>query len=640
VKALEFLWRLALSVGSALGVIALTVLTLFTFAQVVDVVPFGTAFLWANLGVAVSLLVLVLGISAAVEAGARRWGKRVAGEVFVAPVVGIIVLAGLLTQPSPPRTVPFDADAIQRPIRKPHDIVLIVDPADPAVKRLVLEARSQPNVVGPNRLDRWGLDVAFGLVALRPLSEGRPWSLKLAPTTDRRLLMRSLASLDPKEDVRATASLGRAVRDVAVHHLIGWRPRTTRTIAFYADELPTGTELDVAVGHPDAVPWEKALEAVPEVSVFNAFYPRRSSLTAIYANETAAFQPWTSWTRAARGNVGPQLDESFRFDNLAFLALNRFFFEDFQLGRKYRPHLKLDSRERFLPLDVDKYLAELKPKLCQPTQFFRDECRKVAASAFDLSGESGYLRLPGNRRGGRDLPPDDPSTPQSLYYAVTRLQGRVFVDYWWYFRFNESPVYEDFTCLAGLSVLRGSCFDHQGDWEGITVSLPEHGGTRGAAVTYAGHDWPGYRYRWATLERWGSIRGGTHPAVYVARGSHASYPAPCSDDCTQLDFRLEKVGLERPLRDGPHDGLKDWPLNDARVCAVSRCLKPLPADFAGNPVGWNAFYGEWGSTACTFVLKACMRAKGPLSPSRQPRYNEPFRGEWGDAAEVERDFSQ
>ena len=56
-RALRLLWLIALSVGSAVGVVALTVLTLFTFAQVVDVVPFGTAFFWANLGVAVSVLV-------------------------------------------------------------------------------------------------------------------------------------------------------------------------------------------------------------------------------------------------------------------------------------------------------------------------------------------------------------------------------------------------------------------------------------------------------------------------------------------------------------------------------------------------------------------------------------------------------
>lgn len=637
-NVLRFLWRLALSVGSALVVLGVTALTLFTFAQVVDLVPFGTAFLWANVGVAVSLFVLVLGISAAIEAGVHRWGKLIAVEVFVAPVVAILVLAGLLTELSPPQTVQVDADALARPIRKPHDVVLIVDPGDPAGQGLVRLARSHPEVVGPRNVVSWGADVAFGLVTLRPLAEGRPWSVRLAPTTDREALMRSLSSLD-LTDVQATASLGRAVRDLALGHIVPWRSRTTRTIAFYADELPTQSKLDVAADHPEAVLWEDALEAIPEVSVFNGFYPSRASFTMMYERDPdAARNRWDAWSRRAKGNVGRRDDPS-RFDELAFFALNRFFFEDLQLGHTYRPHLKFDTDERFLPLDVDRYIANLEPELCRPKQFARDTCTKIA-DAFDLSGADGHLQLPGDRRGGRDLPRDGPGTPQALYYNVSRLQGRIFVDYWWFFRFNESPVYEDLTCLAGLSVLRGSCFDHQGDWEGVTVSLAEHGGTNGATVTYTGHEWPGYRYSWRTLDSWGSIRDGVHPVVYVARGSHASYPAPCSDDCTQLDFRLEKLGLERRLPDGDHDGANDWVLNNRHVCRRRGCLKLLPTVFAGSAIGWNGFYGEWGSTACTFVLKACVRAKGPLSPSRQPRYNEPFRGEWGDRDEVERDFSQ
>jgi hypothetical protein len=626
-----------LSVLTGVGVLIVTALILFAFAQVVDFMPFGTAFFWANLGVAVSLFVFVCGLSFALAVGARHWGKRVATAAFVTPLLGAVALGVLVSQPWTPAPRPgeFDADALLDPIRKRHDVLLIVDPGDPAVRALAELARATPEAVAPERVDEWGFNLAFGLVTLGPSGAEPPWSLRLAPTTDRTKVVEALAAIDSNRDALATETLGRAIRDLATpgRRVLQWRRGSTRTIAFFTEYLPTQRQLD------GEVRWDEALRSLSLSWIFNIRYPRRPAFVTLYKRPAVeAFLQWTRWARSTKGIVAALFELTDLFDNLAFLSLNRFFYEDINLAERYQPHLKFHSTERFLPLDVNAYLASMRPSLCGAALFAPDSCARIKPHSIDvLNGADGYLKLTGDRRGGRDLPPDDPDSLQRLYYNVTRLGRRVFVDYWWFFRFNESPAYEGVTCLAGLSVVHGSCFDHQGDWEGITVTLREGEGMDGASVTYTGHEWPGYRYRWRTLRRWGSIAKDTHPLVYVARGSHASYPVPCARDCRQLDFRFKALGFEQRVPDGAHDGQKDWPWNDPRQCR-GPCLYHLPSDFNGNPAGWNAYHGEWGSSACTFVLKACTRSKGPLAPSRQPRYNQPYRGEWGDEEEVEREL--
>ena len=95
-------------------------------------------------------------------------------------------------------------------------------------------------------------------------------------------------------------------------------------------------------------------------------------------------------------------------------------------------------------------------------------------------------------------------TSAPVYY---QFEAQDFITYWFFYPYSEP-------FGRGENV-----FAHQGDWERITVKLDNN--NRATHVAYFSHD--GYcvqRYR----EPGARYRG--HPRVYVAHGSHASYPRP------------------------------------------------------------------------------------------------------------------
>jgi hypothetical protein len=120
--------------------------------------------------------------------------------------------------------------------------------------------------------------------------------------------------------------------------------------------------------------------------------------------------------------------------------------------------------------------------------------------------------------------------------------------------------------------------------------------------------------------------------VYVAYGSHASYPAKCTHQGAPKKFTCHQIGSLTPdgLRDPAPDLKSDWASNG--LC--DNCVLPLPTDPLGQPALWNAFPGKWGAPACTVGMKLCVRGPGPDTPSAQGRYRDPAGGLPG----VERDL--
>ena len=51
--------------------------------------------------------------------------------------------------------------------------------------------------------------------------------------------------------------------------------------------------------------------------------------------------------------------------------------------------------------------------------------------------------------------------PQRIYYRASRWDGGIHLDYWWFFRFNVSPVATRYMCLGGLAIPEVSCFDQR-----------------------------------------------------------------------------------------------------------------------------------------------------------------------------------
>jgi hypothetical protein len=131
-----------------------------------------------------------------------------------------------------------------------------------------------------------------------------------------------------------------------------------------------------------------------------------------------------------------------------------------------------------------------------------------------LSGELPRLRLPGDVRaraiaryqGG----PQGQPRP-AYYYRLSEQRGFLNLQYWFLYAYND--------WAAGY----GGFNDHEGDWEGVQLFFPLQGGRPSeppAAICYQGHNS-------RITKPWDHAdihKTGTHPHVYVAAGSHASYP--------------------------------------------------------------------------------------------------------------------
>lgn len=308
---------------------------------------------------------------------------------------------------------------------------------------------------------------------------------------------------------------------------------------------------------------------------------------------------------------------------------------DAELARTLRPVLMFDGRETRFPLDIgaavearqiDACRAALGPEACKPVE---------REAEFDLDAD--YLvvaDVKGPRGGGRG---------SAYYYRVVRAPSRIYVDYWWYFTRNPTPVGEGVFCAPGLALPGLTCHDHPSDWEGVTVVLGpcdqfgppclSAGGARWApaAARYAQHEFVvSYAWRPTLATLWGDAAeaSGVRPLVYVANNSHASYPSPCPRTCKQFR-RL----FGTPVSEGAHDGRLPWTQNDD--CAS--CLKRLPVTSNDGPALWNAFAGRWGTQKCILAGAYCDSARAPGAPSQQRRYEDPGSpGPWLCLAEPDR----
>lgn len=188
-----------------------------------------------------------------------------------------------------------------------------------------------------------------------------------------------------------------------------------------------------------------------------------------------------------------------------------------------------------------------------------DEGRTVSSSEHTrprdgVAGNEGFfLDLDNAYRGG-----EGPTAPS--YYEYQR--GR-FVTYWFFYGNSH------------LAVRGGDLVAHEGDWERISIHLDAQ--DRPTEVAFWAHS--GSR-----VVPWSQVRRrGTHPIVFSASESHASYPAAGSHD----------IGWG--LRDITATGAA-WPTWNNLVNVRDR--------------GWYGFGGAWGEVG------NISDTTGPLGPSR------------------------
>lgn len=328
---------------------------------------------------------------------------------------------------------------------------------------------------------------------------------------------------------------------------------------------------------------------------------------------------------------------------------------------RFQPMLAFDEDEEWRPQDVDLMLQENKHYVCHA--FVQIEigtlptCGSVssAEALWPPSQLKGLSRLWFDPNGPKWLDEEghssekytaknaDPSTcpvepgqpelrdcgssPYSRIYfhsGQVKLEGQRtstpynFQDYWWYFRFNDAPGYA-----------AGDKYDHESDWEGsATITNPQNG--RPSFFAFRSHG-PSKAFL-PNLTMCGPLKSSCaeaplaqqRPWVFVADGSHASYPGPCSQrtsgapsTCTQIggdEVVVDPWGFEPitvddfPGSEANADGKYPWAGNNQRTDSLSGF--PISAGSAdtGN---WNEFPGAWD-------IEGHVR-----SPSQQEPYKNP-----------------
>jgi hypothetical protein len=311
--------------------------------------------------------------------------------------------------------------------------------------------------------------------------------------------------------------------------------------------------------------------------------------------------------------------------------------QDLAVAREFQPLLFFDSGERRYPLDIQDAIAANRMKMCRKA--VGDDNCTVVESAEQIDEGQDYLELEeaaNTPRGGGET--------SAIYAHVVRGGDLVYVDYWWFYSINPSPVADKVFCGPGFRWPPYTCQQHAGDWEGLTVVLGpcsegdddcEVVGDESLApeeVRYGQHefvvayDWGELKRYWATLavpraaqsvqDAWEDLvlpaigAAGSRTIAFAARNSHASYPNPCFGSCNQVT---------RSLPEGQRNGSVPWVHNES----CDECVKPLPLTREGEPALWNAFPGHWGEQHCILAGAYCDLSGAPKGPSTQERYENP-----------------
>lgn len=176
--------------------------------------------------------------------------------------------------------------------------------------------------------------------------------------------------------------------------------------------------------------------------------------------------------------------------------------------------------------------------------------------------------------------------PARVYANIAREPGRsgLALQYWFFWYFNQ------FNDL------------HEGDWEGMQITFdaetPEEALQREPGEMILFQHAGGERAEWSDPK---VEKEGSHPVVYPAAGSHATFYMPAI--FVQNGARGSGVGCDitsEPLR---------------RLDPEPILLPERPGD--DGAFGWLGFDGRWGQKEKGFN-------NGPTGPQTKPQWSEPF----------------
>lgn len=174
---------------------------------------------------------------------------------------------------------------------------------------------------------------------------------------------------------------------------------------------------------------------------------------------------------------------------------------------------------------------------------------------------------------------DDPKDWTTYVHVYPRTDGGVNIQYWFFYPYNDGPIF----------------FDHESDWEHLTVRLDAKGEPLGVDLARHEHNDPGLYRSWDNTRK-----EGDHPVVLSARGSHATYADPA--DVPWFEY----AGACGDLQACEHPVWRTWQGGGLEDLADRGTEDPVQRAVA--------FDGRWGMTGLI---------PGTSAP-RGPRYNPGF----------------
>lgn len=163
-----------------------------------------------------------------------------------------------------------------------------------------------------------------------------------------------------------------------------------------------------------------------------------------------------------------------------------------------------------------------------------------------------------------------PQYRDRVHGHIAEEDGERWLQYWFFYYYNDKA-------FLGVGL-------HEGDWEMVQLRLTAS--DEPVEMTFAQHT-HGQRCAWSDVEK-----DDSHPIVYVARGSQASYPSP---------------------------GLHDAPLVKDRADGLGADVLPAVVVIASDSPGWVAWPGRWGSTKAGTFLES----DSPRGPAFHKQWKHP-----------------
>lgn len=233
-----------------------------------------------------------------------------------------------------------------------------------------------------------------------------------------------------------------------------------------------------------------------------------------------------------------------------------------QLIQTYAPVMKFNNGEIFYPTPVSYFIAD--SELKQTSNGALIDPNPTLESISTRYDDTYYLndKLGWFEQIAADYKSKISSLKPTIYAHVSQIGGYTAIQYWFFYAFNNGPLN-----------------NHQADWEQITVIVS---GDTPQWATYSEHQ-GGSRAAWADVEK-----VGTHPVVYVGRGSHANY------------FRSYE-GKFGPQNDD---------VGGAGMTITSEQMDIVSLDSDNS---WTAYGGRWGESGGGIAADVT-GSNGPFGP--------------------------